>query len=99
MSVLNDQVMAFGNIDHYSEDTGEVCGLYVFPKYSRKGVGKALLCHLENKAKVDGYTNMRVKSTLNAEPFYQAMGYRSIREDSHVMGGLTLRCMLMCKTL
>ncbi len=99
VGVLNDQVVGFGNIEHYADDTGEICGLYVSPRCSRMGVGKALLCHLENKAKAGGYTNMRVKSTLNAEPFYQAMGYRAVKEDSHVMGGLSLDCVLMCKTL
>lgn len=99
VSVLNDQIVGFGNIERYADDTGEICGLYVSPNCSRKGVGRALLSHLEEKAKAEGYMNMRVKSTLNAEPFYQAMGYRTVREDSHVMGGLSLQCVLMSKTL
>ena len=100
VGVVDDQVVGFGNIEHYRDDTGEICGLYVSPRCSRTGVGRALLCYLEDKAKAKGYTSMRVKSTLNAEPFYQAMGYRAVREDSHVMGdGLSLRCVLMCKTM
>ena len=97
--VLNDQVVGFGNIERHSDDTGEICGLYILPSCSRSGVGRALLSHLEDKAKAAGYVNMIVKSTLNAEPFYQAVGYSAVREDSHVMGGLSLRCILMSKAL
>lgn len=90
VALLNDQVVGFGNIERYADDTSEISGLYVSPRCSRKGVGRALLCYLEDKAKAEGYTSMRVKSTLNAEPFYQALGYRAVKEDSHVMGALSL---------
>ena len=67
-------MVSFGNIECYADDTGETCGLYVSPTCCRMGVGRALLCHLEDKAKVEGYTSMRVKSTLNAQPFYRVTG-------------------------
>ena len=99
VGVLKDQVVGFGNTEKCTHDTVEICGLYVSFRYVRMGIGSTILQYLEDKAKADGYTSTRVNSTLNAKPFYEAMGYVRVKESSHVVGGLSLSCVLMCKTL
>lgn len=53
----------------------EVLGLYV--SYSRrgKGIGKKLLNHLEEYAKKNGITALKLTSTPSANTFYQRNGY------------------------
>jgi len=79
--VLEDQIVAFGHLEQFNETTAEVCGLYVSPRTSRKGIGTLMLCFLEDKAKLKGYENIRLKSSLNAQSFYLANGYQVLQQD------------------
>ncbi len=99
VGVIKDQVVGFGHLEKFSDCTGEIFGLYASPQHSKMGVGTHLLRHLEDQAKLKCYTSMRVKSTLNAKSFYESMGYDAVDEDDHVVGGTSLRCVLMIKTL
>ena len=100
VAVLNDQVVAFGHIEKFTDDTSEVCGLFVSPACSRKGIGSLVLQFLEAKAKMDGYKYMRLKSSKNAQGFYEASGYQAAEEvQCHCAGDQTLCCILMTKPL
>ena len=99
VGVIIDQIVGFGHLECCAENTGEICALYVSPSFSRKGIGDALLCYLESKAREKECRVIRVKSTLNAKTFYEAKGYQSIQEDVHVVGDRSLSCVLMLKTL
>ena len=97
-------IVGFGHLvlgsktDH--RDTCEVKGLFVSPQWTGKGIGRALVQNLEEQARVKGYTNMCLKSSLNAEGFYERMGYSVVDPTcKHVRCGQDLQCILMNKTL
>lgn len=102
VGVLSNKIVGFGNTERYTDDTVEICGLFVSPQHSRQGIGNTILQYLEEKAKTEGYRNSRVKSSLNAQPFYEAMGYKAVGGDKccHSVGdSFSLSCVLMCKNL
>ena len=100
VAVLNDEVVAFGHVEKFTDDTSEICGLFVSPICSRKGIGSLVLQFLEAKAKADGYKYMRLKSSKNAQGFYEASGYQAAEEvQCHCAGDQALCCILMTKSL
>ena len=98
------EVAGFGHLKSVCKcgenDVCEIKGLFVSPKWTRKGVGSVLLRHMEHQASSGGYTKMSLKSSLNAEEFYRRMGYSVVdAADKHVCCEQTLQCILMNKTL
>ena len=99
VGVLDGEVVAFGDSRQESEQTWQIGGLFVSPEYTGKGIASTLLRHLERQAKLEGCLSMTVKSTLNATSFYEFHSYRRVKDDWHVVGGHSLQCVFMCKTL
>ena len=98
VALLDNQIVGFGHMEKFNDDTAEVCKLFVSPVHARKGIGSLLLQFLEVKAMADGYQNVRLKSSLNAKGFYEANGYQIIQEvDCHCGGNH--HCILMTKPL
>ena len=83
-------------------DPGEevVLAVYVAPSAVRKGIGGALLSRLEAEAIDRGIRKLALDATLNAEPFYEQLGYRAARMNQHsVAPEVSLACIHMEKTL
>jgi putative acetyltransferase len=83
------------NLDNsfVAEKEGEIIGyvslgflkieaLFVDPHFARQGVGTRLIKAIENEAKVRSWKVLTVLSSLTAEPFYQACGYRLVEKTS-----------------
>ena len=62
----------------------ELRACYVTPAAARRGCGRALVRELERLAHTHGLKRLGLAASLNAEPFYQALGY-SVRERSDVV--------------
>ncbi len=87
----------FGQLD---EEEGEVEAVYVDPRSGGRGTGKALLAHLEARARERGLLELKVRSTLNAEPFYARAGYeRMALVRYRLVPALMLNCVEMRKRL
>lgn len=81
-------------------DTCEIKGLFVSPEWTGKGIGGALLENLEEQARVKEFMSIRLKSSLNAEGFYERMGYSVVDPTcKHVRCDQELQCVLMNKNL
>ena len=48
--------------------------LWVWPKFARRGIGRALLAHAVNSARLAGMSTIFIDADPNAEPFYVACG-------------------------
>jgi len=59
---------------------GEIVAIFVHPDHARQGVGSALVSHGLAKAKENHNGPIRVESTLNAQPFYERMGFKKTGE-------------------
>jgi GNAT superfamily N-acetyltransferase len=83
-------------------ETGEgvVEGVYVDPDFMRQGVGRALVAALEDEAQRLGLARLTLDASLNAVPFYLALGYRIEGDLRHALGGgHAVACKLMSKRL
>lgn len=81
-----------------AEDAGKVCGFgeldleqqmvtlcYVHPESAGRGVGSALLEQLEEMARAAGLEHLRLRSSVNAEPFYRKHGWVEYARTSHCL--------------
>ena len=62
----------------------ELRACYVVPAAARQGCGSAIVREIERLAKAHGLTRLQLAASLNAEPFYTALGYH-VRERSEVV--------------
>jgi putative acetyltransferase len=79
---------------------GELRACYVSPEASRKGVGSALIRELERVAGEHGIALLEVDSSVTAEPFYAAHGYKVKEHSEHILhSGQRMACVKMHKEL
>lgn len=65
--------------------SGEILLNYVHPDARFKGISKALLLALENRARACGADTCIVESTRTARQFYEDRGYRAAADGSLVL--------------
>jgi GNAT superfamily N-acetyltransferase len=69
----NDQIRGVGLLHR----SGEVRLCYLAPGAQGRGLGKAILGVLEEKAREWGLRRLHLESTVSARPFYERVGYRA----------------------
>ncbi len=77
----------------------ELRACYVLPEAARKGVGTALVRAIERLALAHHLDHLELLSSINAEPFYAALGYRSEGCTEHNMRGQPMAAVKMSKRL
>lgn len=81
-------------------DRNELRACYVMPKVARRGVGTALVSRLEEIAKLRGVKYLELESSITAEHFYAALGYKTLEHGEHVMStGGRMACVKMRKKI
>lgn len=65
-------------------ERSELRACYVLPEAARCGVGTAVVAEIERLACDHGLHRLELAGSLNAEPFYAALGY-SVRERGEVL--------------
>jgi len=76
----------------------ELQAVYVNPDFKRRGVGQAILAELERVAREKSVPYLQMDSSLTAEPFYLANGYRIVERGLHTLGnGAKMACVKMRK--
>lgn len=63
--------------------TGELEAVYVAPEFAGRGLGRQLMDLLEEKACAAGVKSLRLRASLNAVGFYQRLGWRTERRETH----------------
>jgi predicted N-acetyltransferase YhbS len=71
----------FGFVD---EQTPEVT-LAVVPSRRGKGTGKELLEALLDRARADGYAAVSLSSSPAQAPYYERLGFETVRGDEHAV--------------
>jgi putative acetyltransferase len=78
----------------------ELRACYVLPDAARRGVGTALVAAIEDMARERGLTQLRLQSSLTAEPFYTALGYVAERRRKlRLRPGIAMAAITMHKPL
>lgn len=97
VATVDGRVVATGMLDL---ESGKIDALFVSPTHMRRGVGKAMLRHLECLASASGLARVSLDSTLNAAPFYRAHGFSGDSVATYASPrGISLACVPMVKVL
>jgi GNAT superfamily N-acetyltransferase len=59
-------------------DAARIRAVFVHPDWTRHGIARRLVGTAEAAAREAGFRHVTLVSTLNAEPLYRSLGYRSI---------------------
>ncbi len=93
----NGVIVGFGTLNQMQS---EIEAVYVSPEVVRRGVGKAILQKLEERARDLSIKSLKMNASLNAVPFYKSAGYESQKEMKHrLASGVEIGCVLMTKEL
>jgi GNAT superfamily N-acetyltransferase len=78
----------------------ELRACYVLPSATRRGVGAAIVAEIERLAHEHGLRELHLESSVTAEPFYVALGYRVERRGEHrIAPGVAMAAITMRKDL
>ncbi|MFK9079759.1 GNAT family N-acetyltransferase [Pseudomonas neuropathica] len=78
-----------------SLDQDVVRSVFVDPTWQGKGIGRQLMAMIQSIAIKDGVSLLRVPSSITAQGFYAALGFKKIRDEFHQ----SERTIIMAKTL
>jgi putative acetyltransferase len=67
----------------------ELRACYVVPDFTRLGVGAAIASEIERIARQHRLDYLQLESSVTAEPFYAALGYRVVERGEHVLASGT----------
>ena len=84
------KIIGFGDIDK----TGYLDRLYVHKDYQGKGIAKCICRALEKKLSVPFFTT---HASITAKPFFEKMGYRTVKEQQVIRRGVPLTNFIMKK--
>lgn len=97
LAELNGQPVGLGAV---VVDNTELRACYVVPEAARRGVGSALVQEMERIARDRGLTHLELHASVNAEPFYAALGYEAGERGDHILrSGLRMAAVKMRKVL
>lgn len=83
VAVEDGRIVGFGDMD----ETGYLDRLFVRWDRQGQGIAKAIVALLEQRS---GLRAFRVHASLTARPFFEGRGYRVVRQQQAVRGGVPL---------
>jgi predicted GNAT family N-acyltransferase len=86
MVIEDDQIIGVARMHKSGENQGQVRCVAVAAEAQGKGVGKAIMLHLEEKAMALGIQEIILEARENAVPFYKSIGY-IIEKESYFLFG------------
>ncbi len=103
----DDEIRLIAELDGESVGLGslvaassELRACYVVPEAARRGVGAALVREIESLARARGLAELQLTASINAEPFYLAMGYEVVeRTERRLRSGPVMSAVKMRRRL
>jgi GNAT superfamily N-acetyltransferase len=97
VAMVEGRVAGTGTVDL---KTGKIDAIFVHPDFMRRGIGAAMVAHLEALARAAGLRQVMLDSTLNAAPFYRRLGFEGETVAKYQSPrGLCMDCVPMTKRL
>jgi GNAT superfamily N-acetyltransferase len=95
VALCGQRIAGFSSIDKT-----EVYAVYVHPKFTGRGIGRALLSSTEKYALAHGIKKLFLNATRTSLTFYRENGYRKLRALKHRLpNGTKIPCFRMSKVL
>jgi putative acetyltransferase len=94
-AVVDDSPVAFGQL-HPSD---HIAYLYCRSGHARNGHASAILANLEEQARLNQVSRLRVEASCVARTFFERHGYRVVEEERPVRHGVEFLRFKMQKTL
>lgn len=91
----------FGEIAGFSDvgDDGYIDRMFVSPRFARRGVGRALLMELEERARRSGASRLYSNVSITARRLFERHGFRVDAEQRPVVHGVAMTNFRMSKRL
>lgn len=86
ITVEGTEVVGVARMHESAEKQGQVRCVAIATEAQGKGIGKAMMAYLEEKAKQKGWTEIVLEARENAVPFYEAIGYTIVAESYLLFG-------------
>jgi predicted GNAT family N-acyltransferase len=97
IAVSGEEILGVARMHESATNQGQVRCVAIATTAQGKGIGKAIMAYLEDKAKTKGWTEIVLEARENAVPFYHTIGY-SIVAESYLLFG-EIQHYQMSKTL
>jgi putative acetyltransferase len=92
---IEDRIAGFSDL----EPNGHVDMLFVHPDFQRRGVGRALLKHVEKAARAMGLRRLYAEASITARLTFEAAGFRVVVPQTVTIRGESLTNYRMEKRL
>lgn len=90
VTVIQDRIVGFGDMDQ----SGYLDRLYVHKDFQRQGIASAICDALEHGIDAEKITT---HASITAKPFFKQRGYKVIRKQQVIRGGISLTNYVMEK--
>jgi GNAT superfamily N-acetyltransferase len=83
-----------------STEPARIRSMFVRPSFGRRGIGRAILEHSEQRAAAEGFRRLQLVAMRSAGTLYESSGYTAIADAPVVLeDGVVLECTLMEKAI
>ena len=83
-----------------TSEPARIRSMFVRPSFARRGIGRAILQHSEQRAAAEGFRRLQLVAMRSAGTLYESSGYIAISDAPVVLeDGVVLECTLMEKGL
>ena len=79
-------IAGFGEL----ENNGHIDCFYCHHQFQRRGVGKAIFLQIENQARALGIERLFVEASITARSFFEAHGFRVVKQQTVVCRGVAM---------
>jgi N-acetylglutamate synthase-like GNAT family acetyltransferase len=86
IAIEEGEVVGVARMHESAAKQGQVRCVAIATADQGKGIGKAIMVYLEEKARLKGWTEIVLEARENAVPFYKALGYTIITESYLLFG-------------
>jgi GNAT superfamily N-acetyltransferase len=83
-----------------ASDPARIRAMFVRPAWARRGIGRAILQHSEQRAAAEGFRRLQLAAMRSAGTLYESCGYHPVADAPVLLeDGVILECTLMEKAL
>ena len=97
VAVLDDVITGFAEFEPIIDQGGHIDCFYVHHEHQGKGFGSALMNAVFDKAKQEGIARIYAEVSITARPFFEAKGFKVVKEQKVSLRGVELTNFVMEK--